>query len=261
MKKTLIAFALFASTVMAADSVTGSVSLTGGENIYHAGTSYGDLTLSKDMETGRSTNGAITFTPSVEALGNGTSNGSWFGVKNHTVSLWVESASLSSDCLLFGYYSGDKAKSVGYYWDAETSSITIGRGSWVDGVFTFSQMGAGHQESITGLNTYYTGGDGLTNITIAVERTDDYYANGTATVWVNGKKAGTTGVFYSDIHGGKPTSYLVGDASYGTIALTNETLTTAEQIKGLATPAVPEPATATLSLLALAGLAARRRRK
>ena len=54
------------------------------------------------------------------------------------------------------------------------------------------------------------------------------------------------------------TNYIVGDASYGTIAITNRTLTTSKEIAGLA---IPEPATATLSLLALAGLAARRRRK
>ena len=248
--------------VAAAATVTTSASFTGGENTYIAGSSYGDLTLSSNMETGSSTNGVVTFTPSVEILGNGTENGSWYGVKNNTVSLWVETSSLSNDVLLFGYYSGSAEKSIGYYWDAETSTITFGRGSWDSNArsFTFSSTGSGQQESSQSLSAYFTPQDGLANFTISVNRTNDYYANGTATIWVNGKNAGSTNAFFSDIDGGAPTSYFVGEATYGTIAVTNENLTTAQQIANFAAP-VPEPTTATLSLLALAGLAARRRRK
>ncbi len=261
MKKTIIALMALAG-VAAADTVTTRVSFTEGENTYLAGSSYGDLTLSSNMETGSSENGVITFTPSVEILGNGTTSGSWYGVKNNTVSLWIETSSLSNDVLLFGYYSRSAGNSIGYYWDADTSTITFGRGTWnsSERSFTFSKSGSGHQESSQSLSTYFSAQDELTNFTISVERTDDYYANGTATIWVNGKNAGSTKAFYSDINGGNPTSYFVGGATYGTIAVTNENLTTAQQIANFAAP-VPEPTTATLSLLALAGLAARRRRR
>lgn len=255
MKKTLITLLALAG-VASADAITSSLSFTGGENTYLAGSSYGSLTLSTDMTTGKSTNGVITFNPSVAVMGNA---GDYWGTLDHTVSLWVETASLSQDTLLFGYYTA-ASNIIGYYWNAESSTISFGRGQLADGAFTYKSEDAHQVESSDSISSYISGGDALTNITIAADSTNQY-AHTTATVWVNGSEVGTTDFFYTD--GGKGESsvnYLVGDATYGTIYLTNEKLTTAEQIANFAAP-IPEPATATLSLLALAGLAVRRRRK
>lgn len=256
MKKTIIALALLSCGVLTANASTdivSSVSFTGGENTYLAGTTYGDLTLSTDMTTGKSASGSITFDPAINVMGNA---GSYFGALDHTVSLWVETSSLSSDTLLFGYYAGSTNSCVGYYWNAATSTISFGRGQWNDGQFTYSQTSAGQMENSSSLSSYIAGSGSLTNITIAFDCINQY-AHATATVWVNGTEIGTTNTFYTDCNSGPDTNYIVGDATYGTIAITNRTLTTSKEIAGLA---IPEPATATLSLLALCGLAARRRR-
>ena len=254
MKKTLITLMALAGLARA-DAITSSLSFTGGENTYLAGSSYGSLTLSTDMTTGKSTNGVITFNPSVAVMGNA---GSYWGTLDHTVSLWVETASLSQDTLLFGYYTASD-NIIGYYWNAESSTISFGRGQLADGAFTYKSNDANQVVSSKSINSYISGGDALTNITIAADCINGY-AHTTATVWVNGSEVGTTDFFYTDGKTGETLNYLVGDATYGTIYLTNEKLTTAEQIANFAAP-IPEPATATLSLLALAGLAARRRRK
>lgn len=256
MKKTLITLLALGSVAMG-DSVTSSVSFTGGTNTYLAGSTFGDITLNMDMTTGTSVNGSIIFTPAVEALGN--LGDKWLGAVDHTVSLWVETASLENDGLLFSMYTTNKTQTLGYYWNAANSTITFGRGTLNDSGFTFNNSGTGQQESSADLSSYFSSTDGLTNITIALNRGIDYYANSTATVWVNGKNAGTTNTFYTDMSGSAATNYVVGNATYGTIAITNQTLTTADQVKDLAL--VPEPTTATLSLLALCGLAARRRRR
>ncbi len=256
MKKTIVVLFALAG-VVSAEVVTSSLPFTGGENTYLAGSSYGSLTLSSDMTTGKSTTGAISFDPSVALMGNAAVDPFYWGASNNTVSLWVETSSLAQDTLLFGYYT-NSTQAIGYYWNADTSTISFGRGTWSEGQFTYNATTEGQMENSNSLSSYISEGDPLTNITIAVD-TFGGYANAKATVWVNGSKIGTTDTFYTDGNGGT-LKYIVGDATYGTISLINETLTTAEQIANFAAP-VPEPTTATLSLLALAGLAVRRRRK
>ena len=96
MKKTLIAVFALAGITVGAD--VGVAEFTGGTT-YKAGTSYGALTLSYDMTTGVDSNLGITFSPNV----NIKSSWEWFSAGDYTVSLWVDSASLTSNQILFGY--------------------------------------------------------------------------------------------------------------------------------------------------------------
>ena len=250
MKKTLITLLALAGVASAG---TGTTTFTGGTNTYQAGTTYGDFMLTSSMTTGSGNNSAITFNPNVDLRFKDT----YDGVKDHTISLWVETDSLATDCLLFACSPVDKT--IGYVWDAETKTISFGRGVVTDGSFTFSSTDSKQMASSVALGDYLTGG--LTNITIAVDNFNQW-CHAKATIWVNGTNIGTTDMFYTD--GGAITSnttYTVGNAIYGTVALTDQVLTTTDAVASLAGAVViPEPATATLSLLALAGLCARRRR-
>lgn len=94
-----------------------------------------------------------------------------------------------------------------------------------------------------------------TDAITSVATTVDYTLNG-STIG-GGSDVSGLGSFWTD--GGKDnfTIYTVTDMS----ALAGNADSFAEYVKTKTVPAVPEPTTATLSLLALAGLAARRRRK
>ena len=251
MKKTLIAVLALAGITVGAD--VGVAEFTGGTT-YKAGTSYGALTLSYDMTTGVDSNLGITFSPNV----NIKSSWEWFSAGDYTVSLWVDSASLTSNQILFGYCGSWKSNASGYNgltWNAESKTLTLGQGEWkaADKTFTYTQS------SVSGdLSSYIT--DGLTNITLAASSA--YNGKMTADIWINGSKVDTLATYNGDMQNGNAQmQYFVGlnGASFGNIILTNEKLSTAEQIKYLAT--VPEPSTATLTLLALFGLATCRRRK
>lgn len=90
-----------------------------------------------------------------------------------------------------------------------------------------------------------------------------YYANSNAYYSANDVTRATNGNYYS-VKNGAEAIELYNDTVY-TIAKMNANNTQTASIKNLSlaigTDPIPEPSTATLSLLALAGLAARRRRK
>lgn len=134
---------------------------------------------------------------------------------------------------------------------------------------TITQLNLGYYLKDTAIGYLDEDGDGQTEsfdieyLVVNFDNTDfaEWYATTPTTV---------TGKFKDDI---TATGYVIastcdqqeGDTSYGGIvffnARTTQQVLAAEKTPGADTPAVPEPTTATLSLLALAGLAARRRRK
>ena len=254
MKKTIITLLALAGVATAADS--GSTSFTGGTT-YKAGATYGNLELKESMTTGTYSSLGITIAPNV----NIKSNWGWFSAGDYTVSIWVDSDSLESNQILFGYcgsWSGNAKGYNGLTWNAQSNTLTLGKGEWKADAKTFTYTDSSVSSD---LSSYIT--DGLTNITLAV----DSATNGkmTADLWINGTKIETLATYAGDMqNSADQMKYFVGKngATYGTIFLTNEQLTSASDIAALAgANLVPEPTTATLSLLALAGLAARRRRK
>lgn len=267
MKKTIIALLALGGIAMGADVGSSTFS---GSNDYEAGTRYGKLTLTEDMTTGSNTNSlsSITFSPAVDIISSNSVDNRYFA-GDYTVSLWVETASLSSDQVLFGYCGSWSANDTGYNgvtWDADSQALTIGRGQWVSASNTFTYLGSGNSSTTGSLSSYLSTGTGLTNITLAVKVTDTSWGHQRADVWVNGTKVQQLASYYGDMKtttaNWKGVQYFVENGTkYGTISITNEYLTTAEGIASLAGATIPEPTTATLSLLALAGLAARRRRK
>ncbi len=100
----------------------------------------------------------------------------------------------------------------------------------------------------------------LTFVSDVSAKTFTGYVNGTQvgqwTDWTS--DGGIGGIQFGQRFGGG--RGLEGDFTLDNLTIWNRALTAAD-VKTLTTVAVPEPTTATLSLLALAGLAARRRRK
>ena len=159
---------------------TGSVEFTGGTNTYAEGESFGKLSLLEDMTTGKGSGAqVITFNPGVEIKSTSGNN----SAGDHTVSIWVETASLSSDQVLFAYYGPNSSNGVAYVWDADTQTISMGRGSWTDSTFSFAKSGGNQTVTTKSLGENLS--EGLTNITLAVSRLNSY-GHQQADVWMNG---------------------------------------------------------------------------
>ena len=237
---------------MAAD--VAWVAPTGGTVYASAGSTYGSLTLNYDMTTGKpsSFNAYSTTLNSVVNIYGGN-----FYAKDYTVSLWLTTAQLTSDKMLFAYCGLTGSDAAGYNgitWNSASNTITLGQGNYVanDHSITYSS----NKQTSNAITL--SPGDDLINLTFSVVG-----ANGsqTATIWVNGKNVQTLASYDGNMNNSADPIKLLFDTNttYGRIAITNEALTTAAQIATLAN--MPEPTTATLSLLALVGVAARRRRK
>lgn len=253
MKALSFIFALTAmGSTMAAD--VAWVAPTGGPLTVSAGSTYGNLTLNYDMTTG-SPSGHEDYSDALKNIVN--IKGGIFYAGDYTVSLWLPTEQLSSDKVLFFYCGSDSSQvqgSNGITWDSDNKKITIGQGQYVvaDRQFNFYNTNFSTSDAIT------LGDDNLINLTFSVKGAS---GSQTATLWVNGENVQTLASYNGNMNGDTTPMKLYFDPNtvYGRIAITNEALTTAAQIATLAN--MPEPSTATLSLLALVGLAARRRRK
>lgn len=258
MKKTIVAILALSGIALGA---TGSTTFNNSGNTYEAGSVYGSLMLNENMTTGTDTDLGITFDPNV----NIKSDWTWFSAGDYTVSMWVEADSLAQNQILFGYCGKWKSNAQGYNgltWNAADKTLTLGHGEWKAADKTFTYLSGVDDSSKTETLTF--GDAALINITLAVSSA----TNGkmTADVWINGEMVQSLATYNGDMHNSPDDGqmlYFVGTngATFGTISLTNGKLTDADAIAELAgATRTPEPATATLSLLALAALASRRRR-
>ncbi len=262
MKKTIIA--ILALSGIAMGEVTVSTHTTSGSTTVAKGTEIADgVKIAEDMTFGSNSSFQAAKNDLVTTditLGN-------YYIGNYTISLWLTGDSFTNNHVLFTFSHSFNADSYGYnalVWDAENKAITLGRGNF--GADADSVTFTDNAGTATGLGEYISTAAEAVNITLASTQTGTTDDLQTATLYINGEKVHTFNQLTTKMNGGgglaHPDTYTSlsqsSTAKYGTVKLTNEALS-AEKISGFA-GIVPEPATATLSLLALAGLAARRRR-
>lgn len=240
---------------MAAD--VASVTPTGGSVTASAGSTYGCLTLNSGMTTGSPS----AFNSYSSTLNSDVNiKGGNFYAGDYTVSLWLNTAQLTSDKVLFIYSGSTGSDTAGYNgitWNSASNTITLGQGNYVASTHSITYTANKQTSDAITLSP----GDDLINLTFSVVGVN---SSQTATIWVNGEKVQTLASYNGNMNNSADTMLLLFDTNtiYGRIGITNEALTTAEQVASLANATyVPEPATATLSLLALSGLMVRRRRK
>lgn len=264
--KTLFAILAIAAAGTAMAANVAWVTPSGGTITASKGDTFGSLTLPYNMPTGN----PASYTFYNDALkGKVNIGGGNFFANGYTVSLWLTTTQLESGKVLFAY-AGDNASSDDYgangiVWNSD-NTITIGRGKYATqgtttsaAVFTFGTNTTEPDKATSSAITLSSSAS-LINLTFSVACSGGMQ---TTTIWVNGGEIETLTSYKGNMNGGNANTrmnlYLDPATTYGWVAITNEALTTAEQIAALAT--VPEPTTATLSLLALAGLMARRRRR
>lgn len=225
---------------------------------YAAGTTVGELTLEEVMTTGSPSSHSDILSG---ASGTNITGGNFYA-GDYTLSLWLDASSLSpsGESVLFAYSGGSFSGSLrtnAIAWNGADNTLKLGRGSLNTGTLAMSWGDSVTSSPLTLL-------DGLNNITIAVGSVTTGANNETsATVWLNGVNVGSLASYNSKMNGGNANtqmSYLVNpNLTYGNVLLTNRKLETSTEIATFAL--LPEPTTAALGLMALAGLATRRRRR
>lgn len=264
MKKTLIAFFALSGLAMAASETvfTGT-----GEDLLSLSVSFGDITSAIVYESPVS-NPVTAQIDHSESTSNVHFHGGNTFASDYTVSMWISTDSLKAltgnGQFLFAY-GGTLATGTDTYgsnaiqfaWDEATGqgTLTIGRGRLDQDtkVMTFAPN-AGDKKSAT----FALGEGALTNITVAVTGANQ---SQTATLYVNGGEAITLDSYNGNMNGNAShwSMFLNTGVEYGQVVLADTKVTEPSGLRALMY--IPEPATATLSLLALAGLAVRRRRK
>ena len=268
MKKTLIALMALASAVNAAsvgydsmtaqqqDGVVLAWDFSDGKNDLSKGSISENFTLNEDKNAAHiTTSNAHPWTTS---LGNSITNG------NFTLSFDVYSFEANNWQSLVALYSGSAANDAGDNRCIQIGVTKAGELSVfneVGGATGFANIDTNGNLG-TGLFSSYTGSATLTLVSDMTDtKTLTLYIDGQQvgqhTNWVaaEGDSPALKGLQFGALFGNNNRRF--PEAEIGNITLWNKALS-ASEVSGLI---VPEPATATLSLLALAGLAARRRRK
>lgn len=263
MKKTIIALLALTGVASAASVGYSSMDETQKDGIVLAW-DFSDGVATPDVG---SVSGSFTLnTESTAAVLNSSSDHPWtgsladsFAAGNFTLSFDIYKFEASNWQTLVSLYSANAGNGdslslqIGVTNSGELSVFNeVAGGTGYAGIDTDGNIG-------TGLTSSYSGSD---TITLVSDMTDTQ----TLTLYVNGKQIGQyanwtasegqalKGLQFGATFGG---GRVFPDAEIGNVALWNKALS-ATDVAGLL---VPEPTTATLSLLAMAGLAVRRRRR
>ena len=227
-----------------------------------AGTEFTDLSTEKTVS-------GITYNPPAA----GSTKGSFTGTISTAGGSGVAEVGVAltlnlTDIQAFFSTAGNSDKSITLLtFDVDTnvglaltsSGIT---GMWDDKIW---DNGNNFTVSYTSLDDTWVGKDGDTYVTIAVSHANIEGANGGLMVYSSDEKLGGYNKLGSTNNDNM--TKIEFDTAYVISAAINPSWSDPSTCQNLAsslattTKAIPEPTTATLSLLALAGLAARRRRK
>ena len=265
MKKTIIALVALAGVAAAAneENLMWSVDFTGGKYDIKTGAAWGSGKYSPATNWGSqdftTVPGALSANGSKKVAMEGTSAGVGMG-NSFTLSMYcnltgVKSGSNATQYWLMSAHQNQASWYVGVMYDTSTNQIVIGNS---DHTLT----------NVTSYGTYT-----LTDITkVSMVMSGAVNADGALTIYVNDTLAASATMAAGDRHGNawwkNGVSFMnimtekngvVGSITGAELYNTAIIPTTPNPDGGEGT--VPEPTTATLSLLALAGLAARRRRK
>lgn len=180
------------------------------------------------------------------ALGTGAIPiGGNFYASDYSLSIWLNTSSITSTTTLFGYYGTDPNGGGGYGANAlvlnTDGTLTLG-----DGKLDTSTGAFTNQRGSTSAGTIALGGvsGGLVNLTLSVVGAD---GSQTATIYYNGNQLETLSSYNGNMNGSvsqpNMNSYLNPNLIYGTV-LTQDGTLTAGQVAGFAgLAAVPEPST------------------
>ncbi|MCQ2366856.1 MAG: hypothetical protein MJ056_06835 [Akkermansia sp.] len=240
----LAACTALALNTTAAAATTGTATFTGGTTNYDRGDQLLDMYLTRDLTTGTATSSTLTLDNAVNIYGGN------FFAKDFTISIWVDSASLSSSHLLFAYGNNSNPtadwQANGLYWDATNKALTLGDGKVTGGYTTFNFQDNGRKITTTISDMPTTG---LVNITLAVHGASKHQEG---TVYVNGSATGNVmrttggGDFYNGNMNGNsdPMGLYVGSGvTFGNISITDQKLTDSTAIYALMGLSTEKPAT------------------
>lgn len=271
MKKTLFALLAFSSAALAFENAiwsfedintpTPAIDGLTCNNVNGERISYEDSGLTQGKQFGsyqltQSLGKAINFDNntriSITSNNWSSEEGALTLTKDVTFIAWVYVPTIQTEQFLFATGSTD-AKGVGF--DLQNGALTLTSKSKAHNIISEAIVTAGEWTNIAitynaehQLATAYINGDEKGTITLGATAINA--ADGYAVINSNGtnNQAGSKALKMAELQ------ILSG-------ALTQAQVLEAAHLEEIPSPSVPEPATATLSLLALAGLAARRRRR
>ena len=238
-------------------TTTETTSWTAGTAVYAdsglvAGAKFGSYTLSADLGKALvlSEGSYVKVGDAYWSSGAGTLNP---GTNSYTLMAWVKFDDVASTQAIFG--TGDE-KGKGMKFGIHKSNVANTTGSQLDLTAKFKSENRGDVITLQ-KNTWY-------NVAVSYNKdtsTASYYLNGSlvGTNVLSEGYNGTGGAGAAIGSGTKDESQDIFSGSIAQLQILSGAKTQAQILQ--AANLVPEPTTATLSLLALAGLAARRRRK
>lgn len=253
MKKTIMMLLAMAGAVAASESdLLWSLDLTGGSYNITMGEAWTSSAYSPETKWGSqdftTTPGALTADGDKKVALEGVSPGVGLGSEftlTMNVNLTGTGGNDTSDTAywIVSLNQNQSIWFIGAQYDTATQQVVVGN--------------ANH--TLTNVASYGT--YALSEIkTITLTMAGELNAEGTFTIYVNGTKAAEANVSAGDRHAAPFNNGVVFMNKMSEHDGVAGSITGASLYSGVHTPVVPEPATATLSLLALVGLAARRRR-
>ncbi len=226
MKKTIIALLALSGIAM------------GAEETFDAATKTATIALTLDVDALKSISD-VSFDGATETPNFFMFNGSWQGGDVGSLGIANNGSSTTDTTGLYG--SWVKGSSSGQATETGLGSIFTSSTAWED------------IDAVSLVYSYSTPTSGATTTNLALSIK---YEDGTVDIYGDTK----SNVVFSGVSGFAATSVTINDDYVSTYEVSTN-FTSLNDVKSMSAALVPEPTTATLSLLALAGLAARRRRR